>query len=106
VSTDDSTGQTYGDLRRRLAEVGDPWTIDPVVSDDEPLPTYPLGARTDEEDEVVRQSRVDPDTDVRDIIGDLPPNDPGLSARWREADVPVKQDRRAAPPDREAGEEP
>lgn len=91
----------YGDLRKQLAEMGDPWSVDPTISDDEPLPLFPLGGRTDEEDAFVQERRLDPETDVREIIADLPPNDPHLAARWSEAGVPSAERRRPAPSDRD-----
>ncbi len=36
--------RTIGDLRRRLAELGDPWTVDPRLNDDDPLLDRPRGA--------------------------------------------------------------
>jgi hypothetical protein len=80
---------TFGELRRQLAENGDPWTIDPLISDDEPLPEYPLGGMPEDAGERMPSALIDPQVDVRTIIAELPPNDPGLRERWAEVGVPL-----------------
>ena len=47
ASSSKRTAKTYGDLRKFLAEVGDPWHPDPTKSDDEPLPEVPTGGDGD-----------------------------------------------------------
>jgi hypothetical protein len=74
---------TVGDLRRRLAEMGDPWTVDPQLSDEEPLRDRPRGAQA--EDEVpddVRAVPVDASRDLREVLVELPPANPALRGRW------------------------
>lgn len=35
--------KTFGELRKLLAELGNPWSPDPARSDDEPIPAYTTG---------------------------------------------------------------
>jgi len=97
---------TYGDLRRWLAENGDPWSIDQLISDDEPLPEFPLGGLPDDMGEQFAMARLDSDIDVRKLITDLPPNDPGLRQRWEEAGVPLDRIPEAVTGDRGEEQEP
>ena len=75
--------QTIGDLRRRLAELGNPWTVDPQLSDEEPLRDRPRGGQP--EDEVpddLRAAAVEPTRDLRDVLTEQPPANPFLRERW------------------------
>jgi hypothetical protein len=77
--------QTIGDLRRRLAELGNPWTVDPQLSDEEPLRDRPRGGQP--EDEVpddLRAAAVEPSRDLRDVLAEQPPANPFLRERWVE----------------------
>jgi hypothetical protein len=77
--------QTIGDLRRRLAELGNPWTVDPQLSDEEPLRDRPRGGQP--EDEVpddLRAAAVEPSRDLRDVFAEQPPANPFLRERWVE----------------------
>ena len=78
---------TYGAVRRSLAERGLESSIAPGVSDEEPLPDFPLGALAPGEDEVLARAALDPETDIRELIAQLPPNDPELRRVWEEAGV-------------------
>jgi hypothetical protein len=74
---------TIGDLRRRLSEMGQPWTVDPQRGDEEPLRDRPRGglvegAGPDE----VRPAAVDPARDLREVLTELPPANPALRQRW------------------------
>ena len=40
---DGGARRTFGELRKQLAEMGDPWEPDPSRVDDEPIPEYPTG---------------------------------------------------------------
>jgi hypothetical protein len=84
-----SSPGTYGELRRWLKEQGDPWAVDPLASDEEPLPDFPLGGLSEREDEIVAAARLGEDVDVRSLIAQLPPNNPDLRRRWEEAGMPV-----------------
>ena len=77
--------QTVGELRQRLEELGNPWTVDPRLRDDDPLPDPPRGAQT--EDETAQDARppaLPQDVDLRDLLSTQPPANPELRARWRE----------------------
>lgn len=82
---------TYGELRRQLAENGNPWLVDPLISDDEVLPEYPLGGLPEGSPQETSINAVDPAVDVRDVIADLPPNDPWLRRSWIDAGISVDQ---------------
>ena len=80
---DASSPQTIGDLRRRLAEMGDPWTVDPQLSDDEPIRDRPRGGQA--EDQVpddLRPTAVEPSGDLRELLAEQPPANPALRERW------------------------
>jgi hypothetical protein len=77
--------RTIGDLRRRLAEMGNPWTVDPQLSDDEPLRDRPRGGQA--EDDVpddLRPVVIEPSRDLREVLADQPPANPALRQRWVE----------------------
>jgi hypothetical protein len=80
---------TYGELRRQLDANGNPWTVDPLFSDEEPLPDFPMGGLPENMGERSEVPVLDPDVDIRELIAELPPNDEGLRRRWAEADVPL-----------------
>lgn len=75
--------RTAGELRRRLAEMGDPWSVDPRLADDDPLPDRPRGAVADDPHlEVVGR-----DVDFEDLLRQQPPANPELLAHWRAAGI-------------------
>ena len=83
--TEQPIPKTIGELRRRLAALGNPWEVDPQLSDDEPLPDPPRGGQSDEEiPEEARLVPLDPSADVRARIADQPPTNPFLRALWVE----------------------
>jgi hypothetical protein len=75
--------RTIGDLRRRLAEMGNPWTVDPQLSDDEPLRDRPRGGQIEEEvPEESRLAAVAPPRDLREVLAEQLPTNPLLRERW------------------------
>jgi hypothetical protein len=77
--------RTIGDLRRRLAELGNPWTVDPQLSNDEPLRDRPRGGQADEEvPDDVRPQALQPRQDLRELLAGEPPANPFLRQRWVE----------------------
>jgi len=80
-----STPRTVGEVRRRLAEIGNPWTPDPSLADDAPLPVYHRGGQHEHE---LPHSRlpepVDPGSDLTELITAVPPSNVFLRARWAE----------------------
>lgn len=74
------------ELRRQLAKLGDPWSVIPQLSDDDPLPNLPRGGQSD--DEVPKEHRIKPlkrGINLRRLIAAQPPANPFLRARWVEA---------------------
>jgi hypothetical protein len=77
--------RTAGELRRRLAGLGDPWTVDPRLADDDPLPDRPRGGMPEEHiPEAARLVALSPETDLLDLLSAQPPANPDLRARWTE----------------------
>jgi hypothetical protein len=82
---EDVPARTAGQLRRRLAALGDPWSVDPALNDDDPLPQRSSGGQPD--DEVPSESRLDcldAAVDLREVLVATPPANPSLRARWIE----------------------
>ena len=77
--------KTIGELRRRLAELGNPWAVNPQLSDDDPLPDPPRGGQREEEiPEEDRPMPLEVDTDLEGLIAEQPPANPFLRLRWAE----------------------
>jgi hypothetical protein len=77
----EQTPKTYGELRKLLAEVGNPWEPDPTMSDEEPLPEFPTGGDGVYEPD----SRTIGEGGVDDLLeGATPPTHPELRAVWRD----------------------
>jgi hypothetical protein len=80
-----SEPRTVGEVRRRLAEIGNPWTVDPALGDDEPLPVYQRGGQHDHElPNRLLPEPVAPGTDLTELITAVPPSNVFLRARWAE----------------------
>jgi hypothetical protein len=76
--------RTVGDLRRRLAEAGDPWAVRADVADDDPLDGLASGPTP----AVVWEGGADPiapDADLGEIIASVLPTNPLLQERWVDA---------------------
>jgi hypothetical protein len=77
--------KTVGELRQRLTQLGNPWTVDPRLSDDEPLPDPPRGGQREEE--IPAEHRfvpIEPAADIGRLIAAQPPANPFLRERWVE----------------------
>jgi hypothetical protein len=75
--------RTAGELRRRLAALGNPWTVDPRLADTDPLPSQPRGGQTPEE--VPEELRV-PLRDIDELRAELYkyiPSNPHLRDLWQ-----------------------
>jgi hypothetical protein len=72
--------KTYGELRKMLAELGDPWSPDPTVSDDEPLPEFPTGG----DGEYEPSDRTVAGDALIALLKAQPPSNPELRAVWRD----------------------
>lgn len=77
---------TVGELRRLLAEQGDPWSVDPRLKDDDPLPVLPTGGQAEEDiPEEHRLHPIGPDVDLGAILAENPPTNLWLALDWAEA---------------------
>jgi hypothetical protein len=86
VKPSEDVPKTVGELRRRLAKMGNPWEVDPRLGDDDPLPDPPRGGQLDEEiPDEDRLKALEPEADLRGLIATSPPANPFLRARWAEA---------------------
>jgi hypothetical protein len=75
--------RTIGDLRRRLAEMGNPWTVDPQLSDDEPIRDRPRGGQAEDEvPDELRPAAVEPSRNLGEVLAEQPPANPALRERW------------------------
>jgi hypothetical protein len=77
--------KTIGELRKRLAKLGNPWEVDPQFNIDDPLPEYPRGGQREEE--IPEEHRLIPLEAGIDLIGLIkvhPPSNPFLRSRWVE----------------------
>jgi|SRR6516225_2978174 len=80
-----SPPRTIGELRSALAELGNPWTVDPRLGDADPLPEPRRGAqRAEDIPEEARLPVVSPDADFSALLRQVPPANPFLRARWAE----------------------
>lgn len=78
---------TAGDLRRRLAEMGNPWTVDPRLGDEDPVPEYPRGGQLEEdapESDALLTRPLATDVDFHEILREVPPTNLDLRALWIE----------------------
>jgi hypothetical protein len=79
------TPENVGELRRRLAELGHPWTVDPDLRDEDPLPDHPRGGQAEEDVlEETRAAAAEPSEDLRELLAQQPPANPYLRSRWGE----------------------
>ncbi|GAB63586.1 MAG: hypothetical protein DWB56_14570 [Candidatus Jettenia sp.] len=76
--------RTVGELRRRLAELGNPWFVDERLGDDDPLPEYPMGTQAIEEIPTEIRSYKPTHEDFDRILKQHPPGNPFLRLRWIE----------------------
>jgi hypothetical protein len=84
--------RTIGELRRRLAEMGNPWTVDPQLSDDEPIRDRPRGGQAEAEvPEELRLAAVEPSRDLGEVLAEQPPANPALRERWAQEGL-LRQD--------------
>lgn len=90
----DPAPQTIGELRQRLAELGDPWQVDPTLSDDELLPDPPRGGAEPTPDVAESLAVATPaaDADIAGLIAVQPPANPHLRERWVELGLLDEED--------------
>lgn len=92
----DRPATTAGELRRRLSEIGNPWTVDPALTDDDPLPERPRGAQAeDDQPPETRMTVLDPAVDLRAVLATAPPANPALRAHWIEAGLLPSEEERS-----------
>jgi hypothetical protein len=73
---------TAGELRRRLAEIGNPWVVDPRLQDNEAIPDYPTGGQLEEHPPPPSN-----EADVRQRLRGHVPTNPLMRAHWREVSL-------------------
>jgi hypothetical protein len=73
--------RTFGELRRQLHKMGDPWQVDPARADEEPLPEYPTGGQLDGDPPgaLLAEGALD-----EHLKRGVPPANPQLRDVWRE----------------------
>lgn len=77
--------RTVGDVRRMLAEMGNPWTVDPSFRDEDLIPDYHRGGQPLEEiPEGLLPPPLPSGADVTEQIRAVPPANRWLRARWVE----------------------
>lgn len=97
--------KTIGELRKCLAELGNPWTVDPRLSDDDPLPDYPRGGQREEEiPEEYRLAPLESGADLQSLIAAQPPANPFLRLRWAEAGMLSQDEIEGVAPESGEGE--
>jgi hypothetical protein len=79
---------TIGDLRRRLRDLGDPWSASKHLSDEDPLPEPPRGAQPIDPDQI-RRSAPKSQEEFEERLRGVPPTNPFLIGRWRELGLPA-----------------
>jgi hypothetical protein len=75
---------TIGELRRRLRDLGEPWTVPARFNDDDPLPDPPRGGEPVEPGHVQGLRAVNTREEFEACLREIPPTNPFLAARWRE----------------------
>jgi hypothetical protein len=93
----DREPRTAGELRRRLAERGEPWSVDERLTDVDPLPVYQRGG------EIVDPiPGVEPlEDDVTETLRREPPTNPLVREHWVETGVLPEAGPEQAPEDEE-----
>jgi hypothetical protein len=80
-----SEPRTVGDVRRLLAELGNPWTVDPSLADDDPIPDYHRGGQPENEIPAgLLPPPLAPGADLTERISAVPPANRWLRARRAE----------------------
>lgn len=84
VASANDIPRTAGELRRRLAEMGNPWVVDRRLGDDDPLPEYPMGSQRAED--LPEELRNSPRTtaSLEELLKRNVPSNPFLRNRWAE----------------------
>jgi hypothetical protein len=106
INSNEDVPKTVGELRRRLAEQGNLWEVDPRLGDDDPLPDRPRGGQREEEvPDEHRLRTLEPGADLQKLIAMQPPANPFLKARWAEAGMLNKDEVESLPAESGEGEE-
>jgi hypothetical protein len=80
---------TIGELRRRLKDLGEPWTVPAHFNDDDPLPDPPRGGQPVEPGHVEGLRALNTRDEFDACLREIQPANPFLAARWRELGVAV-----------------
>jgi hypothetical protein len=82
--------ENMGELRRRLDAMGNPWTPEEDLSDDDPLPDFPRGGLL--EGVLPTGVRETSSEEGTGLLGSEPPANPFLRARWAEKRMLAEDD--------------
>jgi hypothetical protein len=76
--------RTAGELRHRLQELGNPWIVNPSLSDDDMLPAYSRGGQVHED--IPDDARIHPSNldEIRALLRISEPANIHLRERWVE----------------------
>ena len=79
---------TIGDLKKILAEQGNPWSVDPRLDDSESIPDLLRGGQNEEDiPEADRLPILEEDFDIIELISKEPPSNPWLRQHWIESGI-------------------
>ena len=79
--------QTIGELRRRLEDLGHPWTVPARFGDQDPLPVAPGRAEPVSPGHIEGLRAVNTAEEFAALLGEAAPTNPFLAARWQELGV-------------------
>jgi hypothetical protein len=88
---------TVGELRRRLASMGQPWEVPDRYNDDDPLPQPPRGGQETEVGHVAGMRAIESSEDFEQHLRSVAPTNPFLVERWRELGMLPAEEASATP---------
>ena len=77
--------RTIGELRARLERLGNPWSVDPRLADEEPIPDLPRGGLEPGQGPAEVEPPAPFEGDLERMLSESPPTNPLLRRRWAEA---------------------
>jgi hypothetical protein len=86
------TPRTIGELRRELHKKGDPWTPNPYLRDEEPLPMPARGGLEPGEGPPEAEGPEPFEGDLEELLRADPPANPFVRERWTEQELLTADD--------------